>query len=271
MSEQLATKPKAPKIPVLAGSRGVQFSGMDEMIRFCQWAVASRQFKDIETPEVAFIRLQAGLELGLTPIWALTNIMVVNGRPSVWGDALIAIIKSHPECEDVIETFEGEGDKLTAKCEIRRRGKVPVVRTFSVDDAKLANLWGKRGYKGEPTPWITYPKRMLQMRARAFSGRDAFPDALRGMAVVEEVRDYSERPIQARVVETPEPVLPDEIDLPAASVPVEPTGDAGGEAPEGTNVKPADLSGQDSGGGGQESLPFGQEEEERDEEGNYKF
>jgi hypothetical protein len=34
---------------------------------------------------------------------------------------------------------------------------------------------------------------MLQMRARAWAIRDAFPDALRGIGVAEEVRDIPQR------------------------------------------------------------------------------
>ena len=50
-------------------------------------------------------------------------------------------------------------------------------------DAKTAGLIGKQG------PWTQYPKRMRQMRARAFALRDVFPDVLRGMPVAEELQD----------------------------------------------------------------------------------
>src|SRR5580765_3673142 len=85
---------KKDKPLIAAGTRGVQFSNLEEMFRFCVAVVNSRQFKDIDTPEVALIRLQAGMELGLSPIWSLTNIMVTNGRPSVWGDALLGIVRA---------------------------------------------------------------------------------------------------------------------------------------------------------------------------------
>jgi hypothetical protein len=52
-----------------------------------------------------------------------------------------------------------------------------------MDDAKAAGLQGKQG------PWTQYPKRMRQMRARAFALRDVFPDVLRGLPVAEEVMD----------------------------------------------------------------------------------
>lgn len=126
---------------------------------------------------------QMGAELGLQMMQALQNIAVINGRPSVYGDAMLALVKARPECDDVEETLTGEGDKMVATCIAKRVRKKPVVSTFSVDDAKKAKLWGKEG------PWSNYPKRMLQMRARAFALRDAFPDILRGVSMAEEVID----------------------------------------------------------------------------------
>lgn len=199
---QLVTTPER-KAPVLAGDRGLQFSDMESMWRFCTAVVNSRTFKEIDTPEVALIRLQAGLELGLTPIWSLTNIMVTNGRPSVWGDALLGLVLNHKDCEDVIETFEGTGDNLVAICEVKRKGRLPVKREFSVNDAKRAGLHGKNVHN-------SYPKRMLQMRARSWACRDSFADALRGLGVIEELRDVEPRTITAREVDRPKLVLPED-------------------------------------------------------------
>lgn len=205
----LAERPQQ-KTSLSATQNGVNFSSMDDMWRFCTAVVNSRQIKDIETPEIALIRLQAGLELGLSPIWSLVNIMVTNGRPSVWGDGLLGLIQSRHDCEDVIEKIEGEGDAMVATCEVRRKGRVPTIRKFSVADAKTAALWKKAG------PWTNYPMRMLQMRARAFACRDAFADALRGLSVVEEMSDIPSqpKPAKARMVElqiedeTPPPASP---------------------------------------------------------------
>jgi hypothetical protein len=197
--EQPQDKPN-PKSLVAADDRGLKFTDMESMWRFCVAVVNSHTFKEINTPEVALIRLQAGLELGLTPIWSLTNIMVTNGRPSVWGDALLGLVLNHAECQDVIETFEGEGDDLKALCEVHRKGRLPVKREFSVADAKRAGLHGKNVHGA-------YPKRMLQMRARSWACRDAFADALRGLGVVEEQETVVEH---ATIKERPALVLPDE-------------------------------------------------------------
>ena len=209
-SNQKLAKVERPKIE--AGSRGLVFGDLDSMWRFCVAVVNSGQFgKEINTPEVALIRLQAGLELGLSPIWSLTNILVVNGRPSVWGDAFLGLIQNHPDFQDMIETIEGSGDEMVAVCELHRRGRAPIVRRFGVNDAKRAGLWGKSG------PWSNYSKRMLQMRARSWAGRDGFADVLRGLGVVEEMRDVPERePVKA--LEKPAIILPDEADRPVVGV-----------------------------------------------------
>jgi hypothetical protein len=130
-------------------------------------------------PGNCLIAMQWGAELGLKPLQALSNIAVINGRAALWGDAVIALARSSAACEHITETDDG----FTATCKVKRRGEVEQFRTFSMDDAKAAGLLGKAG------PWTQYPKRMRQMRARAFALRDVFPDVLRGMPVAEEVMD----------------------------------------------------------------------------------
>lgn len=130
-------------------------------------------------PGNCLIAMQWGMEIGLKPLQALQNIAVINGRPSLWGDSIIALARNSPLCEYILE----EDDGRTATCRIKRRGEAEQQRTFSVDDAKQAGLTGKQG------PWTQYPKRMRQMRARAFAIRDVFPDALKGLSVAEEAMD----------------------------------------------------------------------------------
>lgn len=130
-------------------------------------------------PGNCLVAMQWGMELGLKPLQAMQNLAVINGRPSLWGDAVIALVRSSPACEYVIETQTDE----VATCRVKRRGEPEQERTFSKLDAKLAGLLGKQG------PWSQYPKRMMQMRARAFAMRDVFPDVLRGLPVAEEVMD----------------------------------------------------------------------------------
>jgi len=132
-------------------------------------------------PANVLVACQMGAELGLKPLQSLQNIAVINGKPVVWGDAMIAIVRSRSDCEYIKETFDESS--MTASCTIKRKGQPPESRTFSIDDAKTAKLWGNN-------TWAKYPKRMLQMRARAFALRDVFGDALKGFQIAEEVQDY---------------------------------------------------------------------------------
>ena len=157
----------------------------------------------LDSSEKVMIAMMSGLELGMPPMQAVQSIAVINNRPCMWGDALIGVIRSYPQCEWIREWIDGSGDDMTAHCETKRRGEVdPVSRSFSVDDAKRAGLWqtearvtknsrnGGTYEKDNDSPWYRYPKRMLQMRARAWCLRDTYADILKGMQVREEVEDY---------------------------------------------------------------------------------
>lgn len=130
-------------------------------------------------PGNCLVAIQWGMEIGLKPLQAMQNIAVINGRPSLWGDAVIALARNSPMCEYIVETCTD----TVATCKVKRRGEPEQIRTFSLDDAAKAGLKGKQG------PWAQYPKRMMQMRARAFAIRDVFPDVLKGLPVAEEVMD----------------------------------------------------------------------------------
>lgn len=162
--------------------------------RVCRSKMVPRDYqlsdKNQEAATNIILAVQLGSELGLRPMQSLQNIAVINGRPTVWGDAMMALCMTHPLWGGAEERIDGSGENATAVCTVIRRGMPPVVRTFSVQDAITAKLWGKRGYDGKDTPWITNPMRMLQMRARGFALRDAFPDKLKGLVSAEEASDY---------------------------------------------------------------------------------
>jgi len=150
-------------------------------------------------PGNCLIAIQWGAELGLKPLQAMQNLAVINGRPSLWGDAVIALVRASPLCEYVSET-----ETATAStCTVKRRGEPEQSRTFTDDDAKAAGLKGKAG------PWTQYPKRMRQMRARAFALRDVFPDVLRGLPVAEEIMDAPPTERHMGPVEEVRPALPE--------------------------------------------------------------
>lgn len=140
-------------------------------------------------PANVMVAIQWGAELGISPLQSLQNISVINGRPAVWGDAMLGMVQGSGLLQAINESIEGSGDNRVAICEIQRKGHKPQVRKFSVEDAKRAGLWGRKNRDGSPAVWSQYPERMLQMRARAFALRDVFADVLKGMHIAEEAQD----------------------------------------------------------------------------------
>lgn len=170
------------------GARGIQFMSPAEAYRFAdavwQADLAPKGFKNAQA---VYVAIQMGMELGLPPMASVQNIAVINGRPSLWGDAMLGLCQQSGIFDNAV--FE-EGWRIdpkegtTAFCRVRRlpHGNV-IERTFSEVDVKLAGLAAKGG------PHQQYPKRMMQMRARSWALRDAFPDVLRGLLTAEEAGD----------------------------------------------------------------------------------
>lgn len=152
--------------------------------------------KDFQgNPGNVLVAIQWGGEIGLAPLQAMQNIAVINGRPSIFGDAMLALVRG----SGLLEFIREDVTDTAAVCTIKRRGEPETSRTFSLEDAKRAGLLGKSG------PWSQYPKRMMQMRARSWALRDTFPDVLRGLHIAEEAQDIPiERPVTtATVVDEP--------------------------------------------------------------------
>jgi hypothetical protein len=176
---------------------GMQFRNFTELFTFARYVVASGFApKGMDKPETIVVALQMGMELGLPAMASLQNIAVINGRPSLWGDAQLAVCRATGELEEFGEWYEQGGKKLTrnpatfdestlAVCRVKRKGMDPMESAFSVADAKRASLWGKAG------PWTQYPHRMLRSRARSFALRDTFGDALRGLMSSDEAGDIA--------------------------------------------------------------------------------
>lgn len=171
---------------------------------FAQWmqladmlaksSIVPKEFKD--KPGDCLVAMQMGAAVGLNPFQAIQSIAVINGRPCMWGDAVLGIVMASGLIEDIDETDDG----TVASCTVKRKGKpTPVQRTFSRQNALEAKVYqqDKQGNGSwvslsERAVWKSYPQRMRQMRARSWALRDAFPDVLKGLAVREEVEDYGD-------------------------------------------------------------------------------
>ncbi len=183
MNTEVATLNHDQTGPVVVGNRpmGLTPQNIDEALRLADiMAKASIIPRDYQgNPGNILVAIQWGAELGLPPLQAMQSIAVINGRPALWGDAVIALVRG----SGLLDAIHEEVTDTLATCTVKRRGEEPATRHFSMEDAKRAGLLGKQG------TWSQYPKRMLQMRARAWALRDVFPDVLRGVHVAEDAQD----------------------------------------------------------------------------------
>ncbi len=166
-------------------NRGLQLTSFEQYQKFAEMVAESGLApKGLEKPASIMVALQMGAELGMSPMASLQNIAVINGRPSVWGDAQLAVCRASGVFDEsqFEEHIAKDGDQYVATSTVCRRGGKPITRRFAMGDAQRAGLVNKG-------PWQQYPFRMLQMRARSWALRDGFADVLRGFPVAEEMRD----------------------------------------------------------------------------------
>lgn len=197
MSTAELTTADARSTIAAASTGGLELRSLDDYWRMAKCIVKSGLAPDGltkgKTEEAAtsavLIAMQMGAEIGLTPMAAIQTVAVINGRPALWGDGLLGVCQGSGVFDHAAfkESLVEAGGKITATCTVRRLPDgEPVTRSFSMDDAKQAGLAGKAG------PWQQYPRRMLQLRARAFALRDTFADVLRGFKSAEELRDTAD-------------------------------------------------------------------------------
>lgn len=136
--------------------------------------------KALDTKEKVFIALQWGVELGLTPMAAATNIAVINGKPTLSADIMHAIVRNNPEYAGAEWKKQ---DEQAAEVLVKRKN-ANMTETFrgyyDIEMAKRANLLSKDN-------WRAYTARMLKHRALSFALRDAFPDVLAGLYSPDEL------------------------------------------------------------------------------------
>lgn len=137
-------------------------------------------------PGNILVACQMGHELGMAPMRALRSIAVINGRATLWGDDMLAMVMNSPICEYVNET---ESTDTVGIVKVKRKGGQEHISRFTLEDAKRAGLLGKSG------PWQQHTARMLKLRARGFALRDVFPDVLAGLITAEEALDIPPTPL----------------------------------------------------------------------------
>jgi len=175
----------------------------EEVQRIASMAVAaglgSRAWNDSAEQAIAkaTAAIMHGLELGLSPMQALGGIAVINGKTTIYGDLLTAVLWSSGF--KIKKWTDGEGDARIARARITRPDGEVIEASFSVDQAKKARLWDtreivrKKGKGGESydapndSAWFRFDQDMLEWKAVGRAVRAGASDATHGMMIREDV------------------------------------------------------------------------------------
>jgi len=182
------------RLPIHISERGLALKNFDDMFRFSEVFVKSGLALQGDTAAKVMIKLQAGLELGFQPMQALQTLFVTDkGRLSMMAVGMLALIRRSPSVKNLSVEIIGEGETRAAQLSAERSGYHFSV-LYSVDDAKMARLWGKRTQNGYDTPWVTSPDDMLIARVISRASKRYFSDIILGIEAEEVARDIEDDP-----------------------------------------------------------------------------
>lgn len=176
----------------------LQPRNLKEALKICEYLASSslvpKQYQG--NPQDVLVAINWGQEVGLKPLQSLNSVAVVNGTPSMYGAAPLALARQHPDFEWILEDNEAfayardnvkgwehlkdKNPDDTSICIIKRSGEPPVVREFSKEDVKTAGLGNVHK---------SYPKDMRKYRARSRALEASFGDVLKGIHQAEIVEE----------------------------------------------------------------------------------
>jgi hypothetical protein len=134
--------------------------------------------KHITTPQACVAVIQRGRELGIPPMYALSNIVYIQGKPTANSELMLALIyRDHGDGAVIFSHSDSTQCIVGYK---RRNWDKHMIHTFTIEEAKTAGLLSSQ-------TWQKYPSAMLRARAISAVARMAFPDSIGGMYTPEEL------------------------------------------------------------------------------------
>lgn len=205
------------RIPALTGGSQVVAivpRTFEETFRVARAVVASKlapaaligKLEGDDAASAVAVAIMSGAELGLKPMVALRSFTVINGKPALYGDGLINVVRQSGKVAYLRTGCDERNGKLVGWCEAKRNDTDEEKRVeFSQGDAERAGLWQteaivtkwnkwdkKNEQKPNDSPWWRFPQRMLAWRAAGYCLRELFGDVLGGIRDEFEAREIAE-------------------------------------------------------------------------------
>lgn len=192
MSNEMIVQPSAPMIP---------YSDMEKMAT----VIAQSGLFGVKNPTQALALMLLSQAEGLHPVMAARDYHVIQGRPTLKADTMLARFQA---AGGKVDWSEYTDTAVAGTFSHPSGGKIKVEWTMEM--ARKANLAGK-------DLWKQYPRAMLRARVISEGIRTVFPGVLAGMYTPEEVRDMQDVKGEAETsgpnpIEPPPPVAAQDFD-----------------------------------------------------------
>jgi hypothetical protein len=158
--------PPAPREMRVTDGRHYTFAELREI---SEAFAASKFFRDGHSTQACLTKILAGQELGLPPMQAMTQIMMVDGRPTLAAPNVGALVKRSRRYDYRVVEINDQRCEL----EFLEHGQPVGKSTFTMADAAKAGLATKQ-------VWRAYPRNMLFSRAMTNGARWYAAEAFNG-------------------------------------------------------------------------------------------
>lgn len=162
----------------------IEPTNMAELVQLATSA-SKTGFFGAKSPEQALLVMMSGRDLGLSYSQALRAFHVIEGKPCLSADGMVAVVLVRRDVCEYFRTIAVGNDLATV--ETKRVGQDAQRYTFAMSDAQRAGVVSKQ-------TWARYPSRMLLARARAALARDVYPDLLLGLYDPDELEPTPQAP-----------------------------------------------------------------------------
>lgn len=158
----------------------VPFSDLERM----GGAIAKSNLFGIKTPDQAVALMLIAQAEGLHPAIAARDYHIVQGRPALKADAMLARFQA---AGGKVKWGDLTNEKVSATFSHPAGGEATI--SWSIEEAQRIGLAGKDN-------WRNYPRAMLRSRVVSEGIRTVFPGCVVGTYTPEEVQDFDDKPRQ---------------------------------------------------------------------------
>jgi hypothetical protein len=164
-------------------------------------AIVDSGLWNIKTPAQALALMLVAQAEGLHPATAARDYNIIQGRPALKADAMLARFQA---AGGVVEWQEVTDTRVAGLFSHPHSCPRPVLIDWDMQRARQAQLGGKE-------MWSKYPRQMLRARVISEGIRTVYPGAIGGVYTPEEVRDFTDdeqQPQPAATYTLDRPALP---------------------------------------------------------------